>query len=601
MALTGFITELRRRRVFRAAGVYIVGAWVAVQVASLVFPAVSVPDSALLYVWLIALLLFPVAIVFAWFYDVSWTGVSRTAPASEHEQFDPSLRRADYAILAALAVVAVAVTLEFSSRIEDTAGRIGGGIDPFSIAVLPFDNIAGDPDQQYFVSGMQAGMITGLSRIRALRVTSKTSTLPYRDAGAPLHEIRGQLRVARVVEGSVFRSGSLVSIAVRLLDTRQDEQVWSATFEDDIENILRLQGRVVQEIAGQIRVNLTHDERNRFQSVQAVDPAAYEAFLRGVFFVERFTPEDMQMAAGYFRQAVDFDPDFAMGHWGLAKLCLFQAQIGILTPAQARSQCRPPIEKALELDPLLADAYSGLASTLTWQHFDFAAAGPNFERAIELNPSFAEAHMFYSHYLGIVGELEKSSEHMRLALELDPMNPFVHALSGIQLIMIDDYEEAVRVAERVLEETPGFGFGYVTLAAAHQFMGNAEESFRAFADTLRFTLGKPAIADRAVAIYAEHDHDTAMRQIAEMLVELSETEHIPPITIGTVYESGGDYESAIDWYEIGYRNFDPDAPYFGVLSKLPGINGHPRFLQLLRDMKLYYWADKFADQYAGGD
>ncbi len=601
MALRDLITELRRRRVFRAAGVYIVAAWVAVQVASLVFPAISVPDSALLYVWLISLLLFPVAIVFAWFYDVSLTGIARTAPPSATEHFDPSLRMADYVILAALAVVALAVTLEFSSRIEETSDRIRGAIDPFSIAVLPLDNIAGDPEQQYFVSGMQAGLITGLSRIRALRVTSKTSTLPYRDAGAPLHEVGGQLRVARVVEGSVFRSGSLVSIAVRLLDTRRDEQVWSATFEDDIENILRLQGRVVQEIAGRIRVDLTDDEQTRLQDAPAVNPEAYEAFLRGVFYVERFTPEDMQRAAGFFQQAVEVDPDYAMGHWGLAKLCVFQAQIGILTPAEAREQCRLPMEKALELDPLLPDAYSGLASTLTWQHFDFEAARPHFERAIELNPSYAEAHMFFSHYLGIVGELEKSSEHMQLALELDPMNPFVHALAAIQLVMLNDYEEATAVAQRVLDENPGFGFGYVTLNLAHHYLGNEEEAFAAFTGVIEHVAGEADLVPMLRDVHDQLGYRGAMLEIAGMLAEQSKVEYVPPMTIAGLYDHGGDIESAIDWYQTAFRNFDPDAPYIGVNSKTPEINSNPRFQQLLRDMKLYHWADKYADQYAGSD
>jgi len=189
MALAGFITELRRRRVFRATGLYVVAAWVAVQVASLVFPAIDVPDSALLYVWLVALFVLPVAILFAWFYDVSWSGISRTLPASNRDDFDPSLRRAYYLILAALAVVAIGVTIEFTSRIEGAVETIRDAIDPFSVAVLPFDNIAGDPEQQYFVSGMQAGLITGLSRIARLRVTSKTSTLP-----APQHSQLSAIR-----------------------------------------------------------------------------------------------------------------------------------------------------------------------------------------------------------------------------------------------------------------------------------------------------------------------------------------------------------------------------------------------------------------------
>lgn len=571
------------------------------QVASLVFPAIKVPDSALLNVWLAALFLFPVAVVFAWFYEVSRSGISRTAPASTADRFDPALRRTDYVILAALAAVAIAVTLQFSSRIEGTIGSIRASIDPFSIAVLPFDNITGDPDQQYFVSGMQAGLIAGLSRIRALRVTSKTSTLPYRDSGALLAEVGDQLRVARIVEGSVFRSESLVNIAVRVFDTRSDEQIWSETFEDDIENILRLQSRVVQEIAGQVRVTLTPEERAGFMNAEVVNASAYEAYLKGVFYIERFTPEDVQRAAGYFQQAVDLDPASALGHWGLAKLCLFQAQMKILSPLEARAQCRPPMEKALELDPLLPEAYSGLASTLTWQHFDFEAARPNFERAIELNPSFAEAHMFYSHYLGIVGELEKSSEHMQLALELDPMNPFVHGLYAMQLVMLEEFEEAADVAQRVLDENPGFGFGYVTLLLAHHYLGNETEAHTAFADFLEQVAGEPEVAAMARGAYARLGYREASLELAGLMIEQTPIGQMSPSTIATLYENGGDIEKAIDWYEIAFRNFDPDAPYNGVLSKTPAINAHPRFQQLMRDMKLYHWADKYSDQHASGD
>ena len=600
MALAGFITELRRRRVFRATGLYIVAAWVAVQVASLVFPAISVPASALLYVWLVALFLLPMVIVFAWFYDVTASGISRTRPASIGEDFDPSLRRADHIILAALGVVAIAVMFEFTSRIEGTVDTIRDAVDPFSIAVLPLDNMIGDLEQQYFVSGMQAGLISGLSRIRALRVTSKISTLQYRDAQTPLAEIGKQLGVARVVEGSVLRSGSLVSIAVQLLDARRDEQIWSATFEDEIENVMLLQSRVAQEIAGQIRVTLTPEERAGFMGAKPVNAPAYEAFLKGVFYVERFTPDDVQRAAGYFEQAVELQPDSALGHWGLAKLCLFQAQMKMLSPSQARAQCRPPLERALELDPLLADAYSGLAGTLTWQHFDWDAARPNFERAIQLNPSFAEAHMFYSHYLGIVGELGKSSEHMQFALELDPMNPFVHALSAAQLVMLGEFERAAEVAQRILDENPGFGFGYGTLSLAHHYLGNEEQSFAAFADFLEQVVGEPEIAAIARGLHVELGYRQASLELAEFMLEQTPYGQISPSTIATLYENGGDVEKAIDWYEIAFRNGDPDAPYIGVLSKTPEINAHPRFQQLLRDMKLYYWADKYADQSAAG-
>lgn len=393
------IIELRRRRVFRSASIYVVAAWVAVQVASLLFPAVDVPESALRFVWMIVAALFPLVVAFAWMYDITLDGVRRNPPASPGDDFDPSLRRLDLALLAALSVVSVAIVIEFAARITPE-------FDDYSIAVLPLDDLSGNPDEQYFVSGMQASIIDGLSRISRFRVTSKVSTQQYRNAPLPLTQIAAQLGVARIIEGTVLRDGNVVSIAIRLLNARSGEQVWSARFEDKLENIMLLQARIAQEIANRVKVQLEPAELEQFDIAHAVNAEAYLAFLRGVFHVERFNPEDMTIAASHFQRAVEIDPEYALGYWGLSKLCGFQAQAGMLTPEQARGQCMPPVQKALELDPFLPEAYMGLAAIFAWQLFDWDAAERNFERAIELNPSYAEAHMFYSHFLGIIGELE---------------------------------------------------------------------------------------------------------------------------------------------------------------------------------------------------
>jgi len=595
------IRELRRRRVFRAAGYYIVVAWVTVQVADLFFPGINVPESAILFVWLTAAFLFPLFVIFAWFFDLTPQGVVRTAPVQPGEEFDTSLRRLDYILLAALTITAAAITLEFSSRIEGTSDIGGDNINPFSIAVLPLDNIVGDPEQQYFVSGMQAALIAGLSRIRALRVTSKTSTLQYRDARTSLADIGRQLGVAKIVEGSVLRTGNRVRISVQLLDAQADEHVWSATFEDDLEDIMILQGKVAQEIAGQVRVTLSEDERAQFESVDSVNAGAYEAILKGIFHVEQFNPGDIQLAAGYFEQAVEFDPDYALGYWGLGKLCLFKAQTGMITPSDAREQCLPPFLRALDLDPLLPEAHMGYASTLTWQHFDWKAAGKAFERAIELNPSYADAHLFYSHYLGIVGELEKSSEHMRSALELDPMNPFVRGLSGVQLLMIKEYEKAIKVAEEVLQSSPGIGFGYGTLSMAHHYLGNKGQALQAESDNFRYMLGRPESADELESLYPELGYEASMIRLADSLVVQRQTGHVGAGIIATLYDYGGDHEQAIDWIEIVFEEQGPSAPYHGVLMHTAEIAGHPRFQKILRDYKLDYWADEYERQYGNMD
>ncbi len=597
--LQQLVAELRRRRIFRAAGIFIVAGWVAVQVASLVFPAVNVPDAALRYVWIAVILLFPLVIVFAWFYDLTPAGLVRTPPAHVSEDFELSLRRADYLILSALAMVGIAITWQLTESIRDTEPgttfeyRVKD-IHPNSIAVLPLENLSGDPEQQYFVSGMQDALIAGLSRISALKVTSKTSTMQYQDTVLAIPRIAAQLGVAKLIEGTIYKVDDRVRITVKLVDARADEHIWTETFENDVKDVMMLQNEVALAIAQQVEVTITPVEKAQMRSAKSVNPAAYEAFLKGQFHVERFTPQDMMLAAQYYQQALNIDPDYPLAHWGLSKLCGFQAQVGLITPEEAQARCLPPIEKALALDDSLPEAHMGYASHMTWQQFNWRAAGAAFERAIELNPSYAEAHMFYSQYLTLIGRGEEGSKHIRMALELDPLNPFVHGLYGAQLLMIDDPQGAIRVLEEVMASTPGFGFGYHTTWVAYHVLGEKDKAIAAAANDFRITRGDPTGALALEEAYVGGDYSGALLHAAEVLAERSKTVHVSPMTIGTLYEQAGHVEKAVDWFEIAYRKRDPDAPFMGVMTKSPSLHSSPRFIKLLREMKLDYWADKYS-------
>jgi tetratricopeptide (TPR) repeat protein len=374
-------------------------------------------------------------------------------------------------------------------------------------------------------------------------------------------------------------------------DAEKDQQVWSGRFEDELENIMILQAKAAQEIANQVRVQLGPEEREQFAAASPINAEAYQAVLKGIFHVERFNPEDMRIAATHFQRAVEIDPEYALGYWGLSKLCGFQAQAGMLAPDEARDQCLPLIMRALELDPFLPEAHAGLAAFSTWQMFDWEAARPHWERSLELNPSYAEGHMFYSHYLGLLGELDKSTRHIEKAVELDPLNPFVIGLYSIQLLMRDEYEQAIQAAEKALSMAPGYGFGYGTLMTAHDVLGNEDEAIEALGNMLRFVDEKLAAADFLEAAYQRDGYEAANLQLAEFLVNASESMHVPPMTISAAYEFGGDFESSIDWLEISVEKFDPDAPYIGVLVKDPAIRSHPRYLALVREMALDYWAE----------
>jgi TolB-like protein len=592
------IRELRRRHVFRVAGLYIVAAWVVVQVADTSFPGMNVPEVAIRYVWFAVLLGFPLALVFGWRYDITAQGIVRTPRVDEDTEVDPSLHRADYLILALLLVVAVGVVYRLSvqvgaSRSIEPPAIAQRDIAPNSIAVLPLENLSGDPEQQYFVSGMQDALISNLSRVTTLRVTSKTSTLRYQGTGESLPRIGAQLGVAKLIEGSIYRAGTRVRINVQLVDAINDEHIWSESFENEIEDVLSLQKNVARAIAEAVATTISPHERQSLTTGGKIDPQAYEAVLKGTFHLQRFTPQDMAIAARYFQQAAQLDPDSALAHTGLAYLCGFQAQASLITPQEGRDRCWPSIKKALELDASLPEAHLNYAAHMAWLRFDWAEAESGFRRALELNPSLADARMFYSHFLTLTGDFEGGWEQMRLALELDPFNPFVQALHGAQLLQSDRFEEAVEVTERVLASNPGFGFGDHVLWMAYHALGDQDKSIAAAARVFRMQ-GVPDIADLLEKSYADGDYPGALIEAAAALEEQSKISRVPAFPLSKLYEMAGEIEKSIDWWEVSVRRGEPGIPYMAVETKSEAIRRHPRFVALLREMGLDYWADKFS-------
>jgi len=582
----GLVSELRRRNVHRMAVLYLVAAWLIMQVAEVIIGLANFPE------WIGPTILgllavgFPIALIFSWFYELTPEGLSLEKDIGSGESVTHVTgRRMDFIVISLLcaAVILFAYDKWWIAPPPE-----------LSIAVLPLENLSGDPEQQYFVSGMQDALIAGLSRISALKVTSKTSTMQYRNSLLAIPAIGAQLGVARLIEGSIFRVDDRVRITIKLVDARADEQIWSETFEHEVKDVILLQNEIAQAIAKQVEVTVTPGEQARLKITKSVNPVAYEAFLKGQFHVERFTPQDMMLAARYYQRAVELDPDYALAHWGLSKLCAFQAQTGLITPAEARVRCLPPIEKALELDDSLPEAHLGYALEMVWRQFNWEEGGAAFRRAIDLNPSYAEAHMFYSHYLAIMGRAEESTAQMRLALELDPLNPFVQGVYGAQLFFIDDFQGAVTVIEDVLASTPGSGFGYLILWGSYEILGENDKAIAAVANYFRVTRGDPTGALALEEGYVDGDYAGALLHAAEVLTDYSNTAYVPPLDIGALYVSAGKVEKAIDWFEIAYRGHDSSTPYMSVWTKSSSLHSNPRFIKLLRDMKLDYWADKYS-------
>lgn len=325
-----------------------------------------------------------------------------------------------------------------------------------SLAVLPLENLSGDA-QDYFADGMTDELITDLAQISALRVISRTSVMPYKGARRPLPVVARELNVDAIVEGTVLRSGDQVRITAQLIQASADRHLWAQSYQGDLRNMLSLQKQVASAIADQIRIEITPHEQAVLKNAKAVDPEAYEDYLRGRFFFNK--RNSGEKAQRYFQQAIEKDPNYPPPYTGLADIYQLSDN-----PRLARES----VQKALNLDNELAEAHNSLAELLYRFDRDWVGAEREFKRALELNPNYAPAHHWYSMYLAVVGRRQQAVAEAQKAYELDPLSPVVGANLAKILEENGQYDKAIDQAKRTLDLEPNSAVTHAVLGIVYE-------------------------------------------------------------------------------------------------------------------------------------
>jgi TolB-like protein/Tfp pilus assembly protein PilF len=380
----------------------------------------------------------------------------------------PSPRRTSPKVLRwaglAAAVVAIAGVVAFlATRRGATDGREGNGAPAGairSIAVLPLDNYSGDPSQDYFAEGMTDELTSSLARISQLRVISRGSAMQFQGAKRPpTPQIAKTLDVDAIVEGSVQRSGDRVKINAQLVDARADRHLWARTFEKSSKDVLSMQEELASAIAKEIDVQLTPTEKTRLSRSTAVDPEAYDAYLKGRYFFNRPSDENLKKAIEQFERAVARSPEFVPAYSGLSDAYLWAGyNEGFITASDARPKAKDAAEKAISLDDDSAEAHASLATFKLFYECDWPGMEREFRRAIALNPSYAFAHDQFGLGLAFLGRLEEAVAEGKRAGELDPLSPQIKLDNTIALMFQGSYEEAVAQTRRAAELDPSFFF-----------------------------------------------------------------------------------------------------------------------------------------------
>ncbi len=577
--LSAFFAELRRRRVVRVAAFYGGIAFVIIQIIDGAFSYLHIPEWFGTAIIILLLVGFPVAMVLAWAFDLTEEGLVRAKPKRE----PTAAMTARHIVvgnktLAVIAAVAVAVAV-WSWWVRPSAtGTIT------SIAVLPLDNMMGDPEQDYFVEGMHDAIITNLNRLSALKVISRTSAMRYKDTDKLIPEIARELGVDALVEGSVLKAGNRVRITAQLIHGASDEHLWVEDYERDLRDVLTLQGEVARDIARQIKVVLSPVEEARLEAAQpTVNPEAYTAYLQGHHI--GWERQGWQMASSLYKTAIALDPGYAPPYADLvASLCVpgldFDEPLD-----QQLANIQELSDRAISLDPQLPMAYISLGLFRTIQA-QWREAGEAFRQAIAIAPGSRLANVEYGWFLLRAGKVDQALEYMELGLQLDPLSVHsYHSLARAHYYM-RQYDQALEVITQGLKLDPDSPFKY-TAAIIYLRMGQYEKAIEMFDSWDQV----PSHLKGLIHV-ARGQRGQALQLIEDLKsVEPGEKSVFDDYAVIVIYAILGELDLAMDQLEFVYtienqrlRLWDWGITYIKVEPDYDPLRDHPRFKALVEDL-----------------
>ena len=568
-------TELKRRNVYRAAVAYAVVAWLLIQVATQVFPFFEIPNWGVRLIVLFIVVGFPIALVLAWAFELTPEGIKRTEVAEELPKKSARSRVWVYVVLVA---GAISVGLFLFGRYTATSKQSGSTESPAkSIAVLPFENLSGNPENAYFTDGIQEEILMRLAKIGDLKVVSRTSTVRYKRSPENLREIATQLGVANVLEGSVQRTADQVHVNVQLIKAASDAHLWADAYDRKLTDIFAVESEIAKTIADTLQAKLTGSEQNAIAAQPTENTEAHQLYLKGRYLWNRRTGDNLKKALGYFQQAAEKDPNYALAYVGIADTCGLFPVYGAGAPQEYLPKAKAAAEKALVLDDSLAEAHASMG-LIYYCYFKGAESVKEFERAIQLNPNYATAHHWYGRLtLVMIGQLDRAMAEAKRAYELDPVSPIIHADLGGVSLAARRYDEAIQQLRATLEVDPEFYWAHRWLGMAFELKGDTQSAIAEYKRAMELNDDPSTLAFLAHA-YASIGRQEEARQLLAQLTEKAKTRYVQPYAFALVHLGLGEKDQALDWLEKAvqgagatFLNFIKTDAFFDPLR------GDPRF------------------------
>jgi eukaryotic-like serine/threonine-protein kinase len=505
--------------------------------------------------------------------------ISNTARAAARSRSPLSFWRA-LAVGVLVVALASALVYEFGWR------RAPQPVRPpiTSLAVLPLQNLSQDPEQDYFADGMTEALITDLSKIRALRLISRTSVMRYRGTKKSLQEIAGELNADAIVEGSVARAGQRVRITVQLIEAASDRHLWADSYDRDLRDVLSLQSEVARAVAREIRVTVTNEEQSRLEHTRPVNPEAHEAFLKGRFHWNKRTLDGLKKSIEYFQRAIAIDGSYAAAYSGLADAYAILGNNQYLPAQETYPQAKAAALSAVQLDDTLAEAHASLAFIAQNYDWDWARVEREYRRAFELNPSYAPGYQWHAFYLVGQGRHADAIAEIQRARELDPLSPRINSNLGLMFYYARDYDRAIRELEKAVELDPMGSQWFLGWAYLQKRM--YDKAIAASLDRVRLVDGMGSSLPDLAYAYALAGRRAEARLTMAKIREQSTRTYIPPDAVALVHLALGDKQQALSVLEAALP--DRNLLYYWLTAdpRYDPLRSEPRFQALIRAMGL---------------
>ncbi len=473
------------------------------------------------------------------------------------------------------------------SRKEESAAPQAARSGVPTVAVLPFTNLSACSDHDYFSDGLTEELIHALTKVSGMRVVAWSSAAQLRGVEQEVLEARRRLQAANVLTGSVRISGTQLRVRAQLIDTETGVYLWSETFDRRMQDVFAIQEEIARNIVRTLRIQLTGEPEKAPLASSPTSVSSYDYYLKGRYHWHRRTPADLTRSIEYFKAAIEADPSSALAYAGLADAYTLDVEYGLTRPADGIPLAKTAALRAIELDPLLVEAYPSLALIRSHCDREWEESEALYRKAIVLNPGYATAHLWLGgDCLALLGRLDEALEELETALELDPLSAITHEIRGFIHMLMRDYEEAIRCYKEILEFDPSSFRAYAAIGRALGLQGNYPEALAMLEKARSMEEGVPSILAAMGQIFGLSGDRASAQGVLARLEALARERHIPSTCLAVVHLGQGDKAGALDCLEQGCDQRELSLASIGVHPVYDDLRGEPRFQALLKRLRL---------------